>query len=35
VMPFVGLMMLAVALCCVFPGIALAFPNWVMGGPGR
>jgi C4-dicarboxylate transporter, DctM subunit len=35
VLPFVGLMVLAVVLCCLFPGIALAFPNWVMGGPGR
>jgi TRAP-type C4-dicarboxylate transport system permease large subunit len=35
VLPFVGLMLAAVVLCCVLPGIALAFPNWLMGGPGR
>ena len=31
VLPFVGLMLVAVVLCCVFPAIALAFPGWVMG----
>jgi len=35
VLPFVALMVLAVLLCCLLPGIALAFPNWVMGGSGR
>ncbi len=31
VMPFVGLMLLAVILCCLFPAIATALPNAVMG----
>jgi TRAP-type C4-dicarboxylate transport system permease large subunit len=31
VMPFVALMLLAVVLMCVFPGIATWFPNAVMG----
>ena len=31
VMPFVGLMLLAVILCCLFPSIATALPNAVMG----
>jgi TRAP-type C4-dicarboxylate transport system permease large subunit len=31
VLPFVGLMILAVILCCLLPGIVLAFPTWVMG----
>ena len=31
VMPFVGLMFLAIILCCFFPGIATAFPDAVMG----
>ena len=31
VMPFVGLMFLAVFLLCVFPGIATSLPVWVMG----
>ena len=35
VLPFVALMMLAVLLCCLLPGIVLAFPGWVMGAPGR
>jgi len=35
VLPFVGLMVLAVLLCSLVPGLALAFPNWVMGGSGR
>lgn len=34
VMPFVGLMFLAVFLICVFPGIAIWFPNQIMG-PGK
>ena len=34
VMPFVGLMFLAVFLICVFPGIAVWFPNQIMG-PGK
>jgi len=32
VMPFVGLMFVAIFLICLFPEIATAFPNWVMGG---
>ena len=35
VLPFVGLMVLAVILCCLLPGIVLAFPTWIMGGAGR
>ena len=31
VMPFVGLMFIAIILCCFFPGIATAFPDAVMG----
>jgi tripartite ATP-independent transporter DctM subunit len=31
VMPFVGLMMLAVLILCVFPDISLVMPNWVLG----
>jgi C4-dicarboxylate transporter DctM subunit len=34
VMPFVGLMFLAVFLICMFPGIAVWFPNQIMG-PGK
>jgi C4-dicarboxylate transporter, DctM subunit len=30
VLPFVGLMMLAIVLCCVFPGIVTAFPDSIM-----
>jgi C4-dicarboxylate transporter, DctM subunit len=32
VMPFVGLMFVAIILICLFPAIAIGFPNWVMGG---
>jgi len=31
VLPFVVLMFVAIVLICAFPGIATAFPNWVMG----
>jgi TRAP-type C4-dicarboxylate transport system permease large subunit len=31
VMPFVGLMFVAVFLLCFFPEIATGLPNWVMG----
>jgi len=31
VMPFVGLMLAAIVLCCFFPAIATAFPDAVMG----
>jgi len=31
VMPFVGLMLVAVILCCIFPGIATWFPDAMMG----
>jgi len=31
VLPFVGLMLLAVLLICLFPGIAIGLPNWLMG----
>ena len=31
VLPFVVLMFVAIVLICIFPGIATAFPNWVMG----
>lgn len=31
VLPFVVLMLLAVLLICIFPGIATAFPDLVMG----
>jgi TRAP-type C4-dicarboxylate transport system permease large subunit len=34
VLPFVVLMVVAVVLICLFPGIATAFPDWIMG-PGR
>lgn len=33
VLPFVALMLLAVVLICVFPGIATALPDLVMGAP--
>ena len=33
VMPFVGLMFVAIFLICLFPGIATGFPDWVMGPP--
>ena len=33
VMPFVGLMFLAIILLCVFPGIATWFPDVIMGPP--
>jgi len=33
VLPFVGLMLVAVVLICIFPAIATGFPNLVMG-PG-
>jgi len=33
VLPFVGLMFVAIILICLFPGIATAFPTWIMG-PG-
>ena len=33
VMPFVGLMFLAIILLCVFPGIATGLPDLVMGAP--
>src|SRR6202166_2998276 len=35
VMPFVALMLFAVVLMCVFPGIATWFPDAVMGGNAR
>ena len=35
VLPFVGLMSLAVVLICLFPGIATWLPNATMGPPGR
>ena len=31
VLPFVLLMFLAVLMICLFPGIATALPNWIMG----
>ena len=31
VMPFVALMFLAVLLLCLFPGIAVGLPNFIMG----
>ena len=31
VMPFVGLMLIAIVLCCFFPAIATGFPDAVMG----
>jgi tripartite ATP-independent transporter DctM subunit len=33
VMPFVGLMFIAIILMCVFPGIATGLPDLVMGAP--
>ena len=33
VLPFVGLMFVAIVLICLFPGIANGFPDWVMGKP--
>ena len=33
VLPFVGLMLAAIILCCFFPQIATAFPDAVMGAP--
>ena len=35
VLPFVALMVVAVVLICLVPGIATAFPNWIMGPPTR
>ena len=32
VMPFVGLMMLAVLILCVFPQLSLMMPDWILGG---
>jgi C4-dicarboxylate transporter, DctM subunit len=34
VLPFVGLMFVAIVLICLFPGIANGFPDWVMGPKG-
>jgi tripartite ATP-independent transporter DctM subunit len=34
VVPFVGLMLLAIILLCLFPSIATALPAMLMGGPG-
>ena len=31
VLPFVGLMMLAVLILCLFPDLSLVMPNWVLG----
>ncbi len=31
VMPFVGLMMLAVLILCIFPQLSLVMPDWVLG----
>jgi C4-dicarboxylate transporter, DctM subunit len=33
VMPFLGLMFVAIVLMCVFPGIATGLPDLVMGAP--
>jgi len=33
VLPFVGLMFVAIVIICFFPSIATGFPNWVMGPP--
>ena len=33
VMPFLGLMFVAILLMCVFPGIATTLPDLVMGAP--
>jgi TRAP-type C4-dicarboxylate transport system permease large subunit len=30
-MPFVGLMMLAVLILCIFPQLSLVMPDWVLG----
>jgi TRAP-type C4-dicarboxylate transport system permease large subunit len=35
VLPFVGLMLVAVVLICIFPGIATGFPDMVMGPPNK
>jgi len=35
VMPFVALMLVAIVLICLVPGIATWFPNVIMGMPGR
>jgi len=35
VLPFVGLMLAAILLCCIFPSIATAFPDAVMGSATR
>ena len=35
VLPFVGLMFVAIVLICLFPQIAVAFPDWVMGGGSK
>jgi TRAP-type C4-dicarboxylate transport system permease large subunit len=35
VLPFVGLMLLAIVLCCLFPTIVTAFPDSVMGITSR
>ncbi len=35
VLPFVGLMLVAVILICIFPGIANGFPDLVMGPPTK
>ena len=35
VLPFVGLMLVAVVLICIFPGIANGFPDLVMGLPTK
>jgi TRAP-type mannitol/chloroaromatic compound transport system permease large subunit len=34
VMPFVVLMLLAVLMICIYPGIATGLPDWVMGPIG-
>jgi TRAP-type C4-dicarboxylate transport system permease large subunit len=34
VLPFVALMLVAIVLICIFPGVATGFPNWIMG-PGK
>jgi len=31
VLPFVGLMLVAIILLCVFPGISVGLPNLLMG----
>jgi TRAP-type C4-dicarboxylate transport system permease large subunit len=33
VLPFVGLMFVAIVLICLVPGIATGFPDLVMGPP--